>query len=71
MANRRKDVLKFRKKPRAAVVIFTIILVYLIAFTSIYISKSKIKQLPYNTLIKLGTSSNNNICNKKLYKGGF
>jgi len=43
MANRRNDVVKFRKKPRAAVIIFTIILVYLIAFTSIYISKSKIR----------------------------
>ena len=43
MANRRNDVIKFRKKPRAAVIIFTIILVYLIAFTSMYISKSKVR----------------------------
>lgn len=43
MANHRRDVIKFRKKPRAAVIIFSIILVYLIAFTSIYISKSKVR----------------------------
>jgi len=43
MANRRRDIVKFRKKPRAAVIIFTIILIYLIAFTSMYISKSKVR----------------------------
>lgn len=43
MANHNKDVLKFRKKPRAAVYIFLIILVYLVAFTVIYISKSKVR----------------------------
>lgn len=43
MANRKNDVLKFRKKPRAAVIIFTIILIYLISFTAIYISKSKVR----------------------------
>ncbi|SEW26988.1 HlyD family efflux transporter periplasmic adaptor subunit [[Clostridium] fimetarium] len=43
MANRRRDIVKFRKKPRAAVIIFTIILIYLIAFISMYISKSKVR----------------------------
>jgi len=43
MTIHRKNVVKFKKKPRAAVIIFTIILVYLIAFTSIYISKSKVR----------------------------
>lgn len=43
MANHTNDVLKFRKKPRAAVYIFLIILVYLVAFTVIYISKSKVR----------------------------
>jgi len=60
MANRRNDILKFRKKPRAAVVIFTIILVYLIAFTSIYISKSKIRTYEVNA----GSLTSNSI-----YKG--
>lgn len=49
MARQRRDVIKFRKKPRAAVIIFTIILIYLIAFVAIYMSKSKVRTYEVNS----------------------
>lgn len=49
MAGKKRNIVKFKKKPRAAMIIFTIILIYLIAFASMYISKTKVRTYEVDT----------------------
>lgn len=73
MAGKRKNVVKFRKKPRAAMIIFTIILIYLIAFAGMYLSKTKVKTYEVETGSLTSNSSYTGIAlrSEKVYNSAY
>lgn len=49
MANSRKKVIKYRRKPKAAALIFAVVLIYVVCFVVMYLSKSKVRTYEVDT----------------------